>query len=102
MTPIGSQEAAGWAAALDRVANEMATLQRNMHTMAIQFAEADARVNRLDNRCAELERTGTTTAKHLSEACVNIVSRYLPRGDIDLCLQQFQKIRTSLMPDPAR
>ena len=62
----------------------MATLQRNMHTMAVQLAESDARVSHLDNRCGELERTGTTTAENLSEACGNIVDRYLPRAEIDL------------------
>ena len=83
-TPVGSQEAADWSAARDRVGNEMATLQRNMHTMAVQFAAADARVSRLDNRCAELERTGTTAAEKISEACGNIANRYMPRGDTDL------------------
>ena len=53
MTPAGSQEAADWAAALDRVANEMGTLQRNAHTMAVQLAEAEARIAGLNNRCTE-------------------------------------------------
>ena len=87
MTPIGSQEAADWSAALDRVVTEMATLQRNAHTISVQLAETDARVNGLNKRCAELDRTGTTTAANLSEACGIIVSRYMPRADIDLRFQ---------------
>ena len=45
MTPAGSQEAADSSAALDRVANEMGTLQRNAHAMAVQVAEAEARID---------------------------------------------------------
>ena len=81
MTPAGSQEAADWSAALDRVANEMGTLQRNAFTMAVQLAEAETRIASLNNRCTELERIGTTTAGHLEEACRNIVDRYMPRAD---------------------
>ena len=87
MTPAGSQEATDWSAALDQVANEMGTVQRDAHTMAVQLAKAEARINGLNNRCAELGRAGTTTAANLSEACGNIVSRYMPWEDIDLRFQ---------------
>ena len=65
MTPAGSQESADWPAALDRVASEMGTLQRSAHTMAVQLAEAEARVAGLNICCTARERHGTTTAKRL-------------------------------------
>ena len=62
MTPARSQEATDWSAALDRVANETSTIQRNAHTMAVQLAKTEARIAGLNNRCTELERIGITTA----------------------------------------
>ena len=65
----------------------MGTLQRNAPTMAVQLAEAEARIAGLNNHCTELERIGTTTTGHLEEACRNIVDRYMPRADIGLRFQ---------------
>ena len=53
MSPAGSQEAADWSAALDRVANEMGTPKRNYHSMAEQLANAEVRIAGLNDRCTE-------------------------------------------------
>ena len=79
ITTAGSQEAADWSDALDRVANEMGTLQRNAHTMAVQLAEAEGRINCLNNRCADMESAGTTTTANITETYGYIVNRYMPR-----------------------
>ena len=77
MMPAGPEEARDWAAALDRVANSMATHERHQRSVAQGIAAQQERVAVLELKLEEAVAYSELTRSYLTEACGNMQSRFV-------------------------
>lgn len=80
--PAGPEEARDWAAALDRVANGMATHERHQRTVAQSMAAYQERLAVLELKLEEAVACRETTRSYLSEACGNMLTKFVKVEDM--------------------
>ena len=75
MMPAGPEEARDWAAALDRVADSMATHERHQRSVAQAMAAQRERVAVLELKLEEAVAYSELIRSYLTEACGNMQTR---------------------------
>ena len=91
--PAGPEEARGWAAALDRVANNMATHEHHQRSVAQAMAAQTERVAVLERKLEETIAYAELTRGYLSEACGNMLTKFVKIEDMT---QRDEKSREDL------
>ena len=79
--PVGRQEAADWAAALDIVVNRLVTVERSVREQAQCVASVKDRLDGTFGQVQELTHQTTTLDKNFREACSNIEARYTLKSE---------------------
>ena len=79
--PVGPQEAADWAQALDTVISRIVTVERTVREQAQFISSVKDRVDSIFGQTQLLTKQANSTERNLTEACANIVDRYTPKAE---------------------